>query len=107
MEKGIFTKQFEGLIANWESDDDDMYIVEGTTVYDDGNEEFLTLVIHATDSATAGAAIYEEYEHWVEKITKMLNEIIEAEFEEGDHAVTLEKVTYGNDCIIALITCCS
>ena len=101
MEKGIFTKQFEGLIANWESDDS-QFIVEGTTIFDDGNEEYVALVINSIDEN-----IYDEYDYFVERFTKMIEEIIEAEFEEGDHAVTLEKVTYGNDSIIILITCCS
>jgi len=101
MEKGIFTKQFEGLITNWESDDS-QFIVEGTTIFDDGNEEYVALVINSIDEN-----IYDEYDYFVERFTKMIEEIIEAEFEEGDHAVTLEKVTYGNDSIIILITCCS
>ena len=103
---GYFTKKFVELISNWESDDSE-FIVDGTTIFDDGNEEYLALVINAIDDDTAGASIYEEYDHWVEKVTKMIQEIIDSEFEEGDHAVTLEKVTYGNDSIIVLITCCS
>ena len=102
---GYFTNKFVELIQNWESDDSE-YITQGTTIYDDGNEEYFALVINATDDETAGASIYEEYDHWVAKVTKMCQEIIDAEFQEGDHAVTLEKVTYGDDSIIVLITCC-
>lgn len=99
--KGYFTKQFVKLIQNWESDDS-QFLVEGTTIFDDGNEEYLALVINAVDEE-----IYEEYDFFVSKFTKMIQEIIDSEFQEGDHAVTLEKVTYGNDSIIVLITCCS
>lgn len=98
---GYFTKKFVELISNWESDDSE-FIVDGTTIFDDGNEEYLALVINAVDED-----IYEEYDFFVSKFTKMIQEIIDSEFQEGDHAVTLEKVTYGNDSIIVLITCCS
>ena len=98
---GNFTKLFVELIRNWESDSAG-FIVEGTTIFDDGNEEYVALVLNTFDEN-----IYDSYDFYVAKVTKMIQEIIDAEMQEGDHAVTLEKVTYGNDSIIALITCCS
>ena len=103
MEKGNFTKQFEELISNWESDGPEI-TVKGTTVFDDGNEEYIVLVIDCMDE---DSAIYEDYDGWVSVMTKITQDIIDEEFQEGDHAVTLEKVSYGNDSIIILITCLS
>ena len=100
MSKGYFTKEFENQFRNWNSDEEEL-LIEGTTIYDDGNEEYIALVVESKDSE-----IWEDYDGWKKKIAMTMLEIIAFNFEDGDHAVVLECTTHGNDSVICLITAC-
>jgi len=95
--KGWFTKEFDRLLQ-----DDVRFLVSSKTLYDDGNEEYIVLLI---DYKEYDPDNY-DYDEKISEITKILEEVMEADcFQMGDHACTLENVTHGNSTIIALITC--
>ena len=98
MNRNYFTNE---IIKIWEEGYDDDLLIEGTCFYNDGNEEYLTLKIDSSKHD-----ISSDYPYWRMKIEKIILEIIAFHFEEGDHAVTLESTTNGNDSIICLITAC-
>lgn len=100
-QKGYFTKELLRLIPDWESDGPE-FVIDGKTVYDDGNEEYIVLLIDYKDQEPPY-----DYEELMIDTTLMIRDILELpQFEQGDHACTLDKVTHGNSTIIALITCC-
>jgi hypothetical protein len=99
--QGIFTLLLEGGLKTLL--EKEKYHIDGVTVYDDGNEEYVVLVINPPEDL----CFYDDYEKYTKKIEDDLAKVIDhASLDDGDHAITVEKVTYGNDTIIALITCC-
>ena len=100
IEYEYFTKEFVKLFQNWNSDEEEL-VINGTCIYDSGNEEYIALVVESKDSE-----MYEDYDYWTNKIAKIVLEIIAFNFEDGDHAVVLECTTHGNDSVICLITAC-
>lgn len=98
-EQGVFTILIEGGLRAKNR----YYHIEGKTVYDSGNEEYVVILIEPPEDEV----FYNDYEKYTKQIEADLEHLIDhARLDEGDHAVTVEKVTYGNDTIIALITCC-
>jgi len=96
--KGWFTKEFDRLLQ-----DDVRFVLTSNTIYDDGNEEYIVLLIDYKEYIENT----DDYKTEIAEITGMLEEILELpQFDQGDHACTLDKVTHGNHTIIALITCC-
>ncbi len=103
MEKqGYFTKAITNSISVHDSFEP--MTVEGKTVYDSGNEEYIVLLI---DFKEYNENI-DDYNQEIQTVTEVIEEVLEKDFpyDKMDHAITLEKVTHGNHTIIALITCC-
>jgi hypothetical protein len=95
--KGWFTKEFDRLLQ-----DDARFVVTSKTLYDDGNEEYIGLLIDYKEYIENT----DDFKTEIAAITGMLEEILELPQFDQDHACTLENVTHGNSTIIALITCC-
>lgn len=107
--KGGFTKDFDRLLQ-----DCVRFEYTSKTVYDDGNEEYIVLLLdfmeyEDTKEHTVLRPVRPPYDYdkMIKEAREIIEEVMEADcFQGGDHACTLESVTHGNSTIIALITCC-
>ncbi len=99
MSKGKFTKAVVGYCNNVFKKDAINCKAVGTTIHDDGNEEYGAVLIDSMIDFS------EDYEAWVKRIQLMMDRWV-ATVAQGEHVVTIEAVTYGNNTMIVLFTAC-